>query len=192
MKKPALFFAILAITALPAAAQNSSEFGILFGGTKLLNDIPSAPNGNNQGQRGVNDFKFSNSVKEVYWGIQMEPGTWLRIKAEQINAPLIVLDANNNKVDGGKGKIDHIDALVDYKFSEAFGSTGIFAGVGMYRQNQSGSGSDDTNIGFSAGVNADFPFSRRYGLVVESAYHWVRLPARPRYITLSGGLRISF
>jgi len=187
MKKTALFLAILIITALPAAAQNTSEFGILFGGTKLVNDVKGS-----QGQTGVNDFKFSNSVKSVYWGVQMEPGTWLRIKAEQINGPLIALDSDGNRVADGKGKIDHIDALIDYKFSEAFGKTGLFAGVGMYRQNQSGAGSDDTNIGFSAGVDADFPFSRRYGLVVEGAYHWVRLPARPRYITLSGGLRISF
>ena len=191
MKKPAFFLAILIITALPAAAQNTSEFGILFGGTKLVNDVGSAQGGN-QGQRGVNDFKFSNSVKSIYWGVQMDPGTWIRIKAEQINAPLIALDSNGDRVENGKGKIDHVDVLVDYKFSEAFGKTGLFAGVGMYRQSESGTSNEDSNVGFSAGVNADFPFSKRYGLVVESAYHWVRLPARPRYITLSGGLRISF
>jgi len=185
MKKPAFFLVILIIAALPAAAQNTSEFGLLLGGTKLINDVP-----NTQGQTNVNNFKFSNSVKEVYWGVQMEPGTWFRVKAGQMDVPLIALDANNNRVASGKGKIDHVDALIDYKFSEAFGSTGLFAGIGMYRQNQSGT--EDSNLGLSAGVNADFPFSRRYGLVVESAYHWIHLPARPRYITLSGGLRISF
>jgi len=188
MKKPAFFLAILVIASLPATAQmsqNTSEFGILFGGTKLVNDIPGS-----QGQRNVNEFKFSNSAKSVYWGVQLEPGTWLRIKAEQMDVPIVGLDANNNKTSLGKGKLDHIDALIDYKFSEPFGSTGIFAGLGMYRQNLSGT--EDTNAGFSAGINADFPFSRRYGLIVESAYHWVRLPARPRYITASGGLRISF
>ena len=185
MKKPAFFLAILVLLALPAAAQNATEFGILFGGSKLVNDIAGS-----QGQRGVNDFKFSNSTKEIYWGMQMEPGTWFRIKAEQINAPLVALDADNNRIDGGKGKIDHIDAIVDYKFSEPYGSTGFFAGIGMYRQNQNGT--EDTNAGATFGINAEFPMSRRYGLVVESAYHWIRLPARPRYITLSGGLRISF
>jgi|ERR1051326_1170187 hypothetical protein len=188
MKKPAFFLAILVIAALPAAAQtsqNTSEFGILFGGTKLVNDVHGS-----QGQQGVNDFKFSNSAKSIYWAVQMEPGTWLRIKAEQMDVPILGLDANNDKTNLGKGKLEHVDALIDYKFSEPFGSTGIFAGIGMYRQNLSGA--EDTNAGFSAGVNADFPFSRRYGLIVESAYHWVRLPARPRYITASGGLRISF
>jgi predicted porin len=185
MKKPAFLLAILTIAALPAVAQNTSEFGILVGGSKLVNDIAGT-----QGQRNVNDFKFSNSTKEVYWGVQLEPGTWLRIKAEEMSVPIVALDSNNNKIDGGKGKLDHVDALIDYKFSEPFGSTGLFAGIGMYRQNVSGT--EDTNAGLTAGVNADFPFSRRYGLIVESAYHWVRLPARPRYITVSGGLRISF
>ena len=187
MKKSAFFLAIFVIAAVPALAQNSSEFGILFGGSKRLNDIKGG-----QGESGINDFKFSNSTKSIYYGIQLEPGTWFRIKAEQISAPLIAVDANGNRVEGGKGKLDHVDALVDYKFSEPFGSSGIFAGVGMYRQHVNDSGNEDTNIGLTAGVNADFPFSRRYGLIVEGAYHWVHLPGRPRYTTLGAGLRISF
>jgi len=187
MMKPAYFFAILMIAALPAVAQDSaSEFGILVGGTKLVNDVSGS-----QGERGINDFKLSNSVKEIYYAVQMEPGTWFRIKAGQMTVPLVKLDADGNRVlADSKGTVDHVDALVDYKFSETFGSTGLFAGIGMYRQN--GSGEDNTNFGLSAGVNADFPFSRRYGFIVEGAYHWVHVPARPRYITVSGGLRISF
>ncbi len=187
MKKSALLLAILLLAAVPAVAQSSSEFGILFGGSKRLNDIKGS-----QGGDGVTDFKFSNSTKSLYYAVQMEPGTWFRIKVEQINAPLIALDADGNRIEGGKGKLDHIDALVDYKFSEPFGSSGIFAGVGMYRQHVTDTGAEDTNYGLSAGVNADFPFSRRYGLIVEAAYHWVHLPARPRYTTLGAGLRISF
>jgi hypothetical protein len=173
MNKPAFFLAILMLAALPALAQNTSEFGILVGGSKRVNDVAGS-----QGEPGVNNFKFSNS------------GTWVRVKAEEINAPLIVIGSDGKKTEGGKGKIDHVDAIVDYKFSEPFGSTGIFAGVGMYRQEKSGA--SDTNFGVTAGVNADFPFSRRYGLVVESAYHYIHLPARPRYVTLNAGLRISF
>jgi hypothetical protein len=185
MNKPAFFLAILMLAALPALAQNTSEFGILVGGSKRVNDVAGS-----QGEPGVNNFKFSNSVKEIYYSVQMEPGTWFRVKAEEINAPLIVIGSDGKKTEGGKGKIDHVDAIVDYKFSEPFGSTGIFAGVGMYRQEKSGA--SDTNFGVTAGVNADFPFSRRYGLVVESAYHYIHLPARPRYVTLNAGLRISF
>jgi hypothetical protein len=185
MNRPAFLLTILMLAALPALAQSTSEFGILFGGSKRVNDVAGT-----QGQRGVNDFKFSNSAKEIYYAVQMEPGTWFKVKAEQIDAPLLALDSNGKKIEGGQGKIEHIDALVDYKFSESFGSTGLFAGIGMYRQSKSGT--SDTNFGLTAGVNADFPFSRRYGLVVESAYHYIRLPARPRYITLSAGLRIAF
>src|SRR5437879_10667157 len=76
MKKPAFFLTILMLAALPALAQSTSEFGILFGGSKRVNDVAGS-----QGEQGVNDFKFSNSVKEIYYGVQMEPGTWFRVKA---------------------------------------------------------------------------------------------------------------
>jgi hypothetical protein len=61
----------------------------------------------------------------------------------------------------------------------------------MYRQGAEGFEST-TNFGFNAGVNADFPITRRYGVVVEAAYHWNRAEFQPRYLTLGGGLRVSF
>lgn len=185
MKKAAFLLAFLALTALPAAAQ-TSEFGFLVGGSKRLNDIPGT-----QGNSGVKDFKFSNSVKEAFYAVQMEPDTMFKIKVGEISAPIMARNDAGERVEAGKGNIDHIDALVDYRFSEPFGSTGIFGGVGMYRQSVSGY-ADETNVGLSAGVNGDFPLSRRYGIIVEGAYHWIRVSARPRYITLTGGLRISF
>jgi len=90
-----------------------------------------------------------------------------------------------------KGRIQHLDALIDYKFSEPYGSTGLFAGVGFYRD-QPRNGSSQSNYGFSAGVNGDFPLSRRYGVIVEGTYHWVNFDYNPRLVTLTGGLRISF
>ena len=42
------------------------------------------------------------------------------------------------------------------------------------------------------GVNADFPFSRRYGLIAEGTYHWLHTKVRQRFVTLTAGLRISF
>lgn len=185
MKKAAFLLVIFALAALPAAAQ-SSEFGFLFGGSKRLNDIPGT-----QGEHNVNNFTFSNSVKEAFYGVQLEPDMMFKIKVGEITAPIATLDAQGQRVNAGKGNIDHIDALVDYRFSEPFGSTGLFGGVGLYRQSVSGY-QDETNAGLSAGVNGDFPLSRRYGIIVEGAYHWIHLPARPRYITLTGGLRISF
>ena len=43
-----------------------------------------------------------------------------------------------------------------------------------------------------ANVEYRFPLSRRYGVVTEATYHWVRDEFNPRYLTLTGGLRISF
>ena len=106
------------------------------------------------------------------------------------------------RTDIPKGSIEHIDALIDYKFSEPFGSTGLYAGVGLYRQrgnltnaaipaDQRGS-QTETNYGFQGGVNGDFPLSRRAGVIAELAYHWIAYNYKVRYLTLSGGLRFSF
>ncbi len=185
MKKAAFLLAVFALAALPAAAQ-TSEFGFLLGGSKRLNDLPGT-----QGRSSAKDFTFSNSVKEAFYCVQLEPDMMFKIKVGEITAPIVTTNSDGARVDAGKGNIDHIDALVDYRFSEPFGSTGLFGGVGMYRQSVSGY-QDETNVGLSAGVNGDFPLSRRYGIIVEGAYHWIHLSARPRYITLTGGLRISF
>jgi hypothetical protein len=200
MKRVVLAVAVLAVVSvapLPLSAQTAplagqtSQFGILFGGVKRLNDLPLS-----QGQKTVNDFSFSNSVKEVFFGTRLEPDTMFKIKAGEITVPVVydtgTTDATGNKVFAqAKGKVDHVDAIVDYRFSEAFGSTGIFGGVGMYRTSAPGV-ADDTNAGLTAGVNADFPLSRRDGLMFEGSYHWLHTTVHQRFITLTGGLRISF
>ena len=175
----------LALAALPAAAQ-VSEFGILLGGSKRLISHTDEQQG-----LGVSDnFKFNNSVKEIYYSVILDDYSRFKIKLGEITAPA-AFRADNARVDVDKGKVDHVDALVDYRFSEPFGSTGLFAGLGLYRQTASGQ-QEETNYGFSGGVNGDFPLSRRYGVVVEGTYHWVNFHYRPRYLTLTGGLRISF
>ncbi|HEY2322293.1 MAG TPA: hypothetical protein VGJ82_05445 [Thermoanaerobaculia bacterium] len=191
--KRAVLAAAVALLALPLAAQTSplanqmSQFGILFGGSKRMNDLPGT-----QGRSDVKDFSFGNSVKEIYVGTRLEPDTMFKIKVGEINVPVLVSDGTPtggfNKV---KGKIDHIDAIVDYRFSESFGTTGIFGGLGMYRATAPGI-ADDTNAGLSFGVNADLPLSNRYGIVVEGTYHYLHLDPRQRFITATGGLRISF
>ena len=195
-----LIVALALLTAAPAFAQ-TSEFGILLGGSKRL-----VSHTDEEAGRGVSDnFKFSNSVREIYYSVSLDPGTRFRIKAGQITGPVafqLATATGNVRRDASKGTISHIDGLIDYKFSETFGSTGLFAGVGLYRQ--SGSVSDpnlgvgrtshqeETNYGFSGGVSGDFPLSRRSGVIVEAAYHWVNYHYKSRYITLSGGLRFTF
>lgn len=189
MKRAALA-AVVALIALPLAAQtaplagSTSQFGILFGGSKRMNDIPGT-----QGRSDIKDFSFSNSVKEIYIGTRLEPDTLFKIKAGEIDVPVLV--ANGTGFDKVKGKVDHVDAIVDYRFSESFGSTGIFGGIGMYRSTAPGV-ADDTNAGLSFGINADLPLSNRYGLIVEGTYHYLHTDVRQRFITATGGLRISF
>ncbi len=196
-------FSILALTFLVSASAfgASSEFGILLGGSKRLISDQDEEAG-----LGVSDrFKFNNSVREIYYAVSLEPGTRFKIKAGRITAPVafrFVTDNGDLRSDVDKGTVEHIDGLIDYRFSEAFGSTGLFAGVGLYRQEgdvldsrlpvaQRGK-QTETNYGFSVGVNGDFPMTRRAGVIVEAAYHWINYTYRPRYITLSGGVRFSF
>ena len=196
--KRAVLAAAVVLIALPLAAQTSplsnqmSQFGILFGGSKRMNDLPGT-----QSRSDVKDFSFGNSVKEIYFGTRLEPDTMFKIKAGTIDVPVLVQTNANDPTnpppvfDKVKGKIDHIDAIVDYKFSESFGTTGVFGGVGMYRATAPGL-ADDTNAGLSLGVNADLPLSTRYGIIVEGTYHYLHLTPRQRFVTATAGLRISF
>ena len=202
MMKTAFALALFAFSAMPAAAQ-TSEIGFLLGGTKRLISHSDQAKG-----LGISDsFKFSNSDREIYYGIQLDPGTWFKVKAAQIEGPLAFQynttgSGGKARTDIKKGKIEHVDAVIDYRFSEAFGATGLFAGVGLYRQR--GSLTDaaipadqrgtqtETNYGFLGGVNGDFPITRRTGFIVEATYHWIAYNYKVRYVTLGGGLRFSF
>jgi hypothetical protein len=201
MRKMGFALAFLLLLAVPAFAQ-TSEFGLLIGGSKRLISHTDQAQG-----LGISDnFKFSNSNREVYYAIQLDPGTFFRIKGGQIEGPVAFqftnAAGNHARTDVPKGKVEHVDALIDYRFSEAFGSTGLFAGVGLYRQRatlndlaipavQRGD-QTETNYGFSGGVNGDFPITRRTGFIAELAYHWINYNYKVRYLTLSGGLRFQF
>jgi len=201
MRKTGFALAFLLLLAVPAFAQ-TSEFGLLIGGTKRLISRTDQAQG-----LGISDnFKFSNSNREVYYAIQLDPGTWFRIKGGQIEGPVAFqftnAAGNPARTDVPKGKVEHVDALIDYRFSEPFGATALFAGVGLYRQRatlndlaipaaQRGN-QTETNYGFSGGVNGDFPITRRTGFIAELAYHWINYDYKVRYLTLSGGLRFQF
>src|SRR6202022_1126772 len=78
----ALLRAFLLLSAMPALAQ-TSQFGVLIGGSKRLISHRDQAAG-----IGVSDsFKFSNSVRELYYAVQLEPGTFFRIKGGQIEGP---------------------------------------------------------------------------------------------------------
>lgn len=197
--KGLFLLAFLLLTAMPAFAQTTSrEFGITIGATRRNignNDITPEPEG-----AFMNDeFSFSNNAVDLWWGVQIEPETFLKIKAGRINTPVrevtrVVRDDEDEIVEQfGRdvdGELQHIEANIEYRFSEAYGSTSLFGGVGLYRH--SGGNVDDTNYGFNVGVNADFPIARNYGVVAEATYHLTRGEARPKYITVGVGLRFSY
>ena len=201
MKRGIFLFGILALSALPALAQ-SSEFGVLIGGSKR--DTGKADRADGSGvatdpaQAGITNtgFKWSNRVKEVYYALEVEPQAWFKVKGGeidgstsfQINQPGGVQIRHNYNTGG---KVQYVEGIGEYRFSEPFGSTGLFLGAGLFRQ-QHPSESSESNYGFVAGVNGDFPITRRIGFVAEAAYHQIPFHYTGRYLSLAGGLRVRY
>lgn len=191
MKRTSLLLALIVLSALPAIAQ-TSEFGVMVGGSRRF--VDGAPK-----EDGVefddSTFSLSNNTFDLYWAMQLEPETYIKIKGGRIQGPVAVayrIPGNDTLFRKDvEGEVQHLEANVEYRFSEPFGTTGLFAGVGFYRQ--SADDFDSTsNFGVNGGVNADFPLSRRYGIVLEGTYHWTSSNFQSRFMTVGAGLRVSF
>ena len=207
--KRAIFLTLLAlVVAVPMFAQGS-EFGILIGGSRRFIEsgdgepIPGTPD-----RRAFldNEFSLSNSAVDLYWAMELEEATRLKFKVGRIEGPVAFRIANpdfnpDSPVEGVpeffrrdvEGEVQHASAVIEYRFDEPYGSTSIFGGLGFYRHSADDDAVDsDSDYGFQFGLNADFPISRKYGAIVEATYHMSRGPFSPRYLTLTGGLRIAF
>ena len=191
MKKMALMLALATAIALPAAAQ-STEFGFLYGGSSRASakgiDLVNSKSGDG--------FSFQNSSIDLYWSSEFEEDSRFKIKLGRIEGTTgfpteVTLPDGSKRIDrsDSEGQIEHASGLIEYRFSEFFGSTGLFAGVGLYRMQ--GGDRSETDYGFQGGVNGDFPINRRYGVIVEGTYHFTNLEFRPKYITVSAGLRFK-
>ena len=191
MKRASFLLALTLLGALPLSAQ-STEFGVIVGGSRRFVD-------NGQREGGVewidSDFSFNNSAVDLYWGMKYGDDTIFKLRAGRIETA--VAEAYEIEgVDGtfrrdSEGEIQHIGGEVEYRFDEPYGYTGVFGGIALYRH--SGENSDATNsFGWNAGVNSIFPINRRYGVIVEAAYHWSRGDFRPRHLTVGAGLRVAF
>jgi hypothetical protein len=182
--KRALLFVLLATVTVPLFAE-SSEFGVVFGGSRrFIREDDRAPDVDYD----LSGFEFSNSSLELYYGFELEPGTMFKLKAGRIEGPVAYEAPEAADVEG---ELQHVDGVIEFNFSEAFGSTGIFGGLGLYRQ-EAPDFPSETSWGFSFGVNGDFPLSRRYGVIVEGAYHWTQFDVKQRFLTVGAGLRIAF
>ena len=189
MKKVAFLLAFSLIVAGPLAAQ-STEFGVLFGGSKRIIKSGTAASGTDLLHPG---FSFSNSSIDLYYGAQLDPATMFKIQVGRIEGPVAFKEQQGNtqvRVDA-KGEVQHGEGIVEYRFSEPFGSAGLFAGVGIYRTQASGFDSKMT-WGIPVGLTADFPLSRRYGIITAITYHYVDSDFHPRYLTAGAGLRLAF
>jgi hypothetical protein len=191
MKRTSLLLTLIVLIALPAVAQ-SSELGIIVGGSRRFVDA-----GNKEAGVVYDDstFSLSNNAFDIFWAVKMEPDLYVKFKGGRIQGPVAVGynipgDTKLYRRDV-EGEVQHIETNVEYRFPEAYGSTGLFAGVGYYRQTAPDSDSS-ANYGVNGGVNADFPLSRRYGIVLEGTYHWTNSHFQSRFMTAGVGLRVSF
>ena len=190
--KRTLLLALIVLSALPAIAQ-STELGFLVGGSRRFVDGAAKEPGV---EFDDSTFSLSNNSFELYWGMQMEPDVWVKVKGGRMETPIAIAYKTSDTQAkpfrrDARGEVQHAEINVEYRFSEPFGTTGLFAGLGYYRSTAEDEDSSSA-FGVNAGVNADFPLSRRYGIVVEGTYHWTNSPFDSRYMTLGGGLRVSF
>jgi hypothetical protein len=197
MKKTLILLGLSLVAAVPVFAQHN-EIGLLVGGAKAMKTLAG----------GKSDFQHG--FEEISYGVTMEQDTIFKIKLGRMNATTAFAskekdEKGNNIVDPGdvdpKGQIDYVDAVIEYRFSEPFGSTGLFAGAGLYRQSgtsistarPSGTNLSESDYGFVGGVNGLFPITRNVGISAEAAYHWVHFyNPKPRYATIGVGLRLAF
>jgi hypothetical protein len=191
MKKTLILLGLSLFAALPLFAQHN-EIDLLGGGSKAMKTLAG----------GKSDFQHG--FEEISYGVVMEQDTIFKIKLGRMKATTAFAsskDANGEDVVAPgdvdtSGQVEYADAVIEYRFSEPFGSTGLFAGTGLYRQSgtsASGAHLQESDYGFVAGVNGLFPITRNIGISAEAAYHWVHFyNPKPRYAAIGVGLRFAF
>jgi len=194
MKRASMLLALMLFGALPLFAQ-STEFGVIVGGGRRFVGTGDEAKREDGVKWLDSSYSFSNSSVELFWAMRMDDAVFLKLKAGRLETEVAeaykVKDQEGIYRRDAEGEVQHADAVIEYRFTEPYGTTAIFGGVGLYRQSGDGIASTN-NFGWSAGVNSDFPLSRRYGIVVEASYHWSQADFHPRYLTLGGGIRIGF
>lgn len=173
MKRSLILPLLLATAvALPAAAQTMS-IGASIGVSESFDD----------GFR----FRLDDQVTEIWIGTELDFDTTLKLRGGR-------LETDDGPAIGGggsrEGTVDYIDALVEYRFSEIFGSSGVYLGPGFYRQRYGIV--EESDWGLAAGVNGQFPVTRRFALVLDLGYHWVNFEDSYDFVTATGGFRFGF
>jgi hypothetical protein len=195
MKRTFFLIALTVLGALPAMAQ-TNELGVLIGGSRRFVDAAKR-------EPGVefrdSTFSLSNNSFDIFWAVRIEEDGYLKFRAGRIETDLGVAYELPTGTDGKNetyrrdtsGEVQHVTANIEYRFSEPWGSTGLVGGLGFYRLSPEDEDSE-TSFGFNAGVTADFPLSRRYGVLLDATYHFAGGELQQRFLTASAGLRVSF
>lgn len=133
------------------------------------------------------EFDFEDSLQEVWIGTEMDAGTSFRLRGGR-------LETDRGPEVGGivlsDGEVEYLEALIEYRSSEVFGSSGFYLGPGFYRQEFDDF--DESDWGVSAGVNALFPVTRRFGVLVDVGYHWVNFEETYDFVAATAGFRFGF
>ena len=130
------------------------------------------------------DFDMNDSFREVYFGARIDENSYFNVKLGQIATDVSPIDETQD------GDLDYVQGLVEYQFDEIWGSSALFLGPGLYRAKLGEE--DDTQVGVAGGVNTTFPLTRRMGLQLELAYHWVNFEEETQFITAGVGLKFAF
>jgi hypothetical protein len=203
MRRILYLIAFASCAALPFAAslqaQTNSEVGIIIGGSRRF--VEGGPE-HAPGDLIESNFSLSNSTIDLYYSMQLEPQLNFKIRGGRIQTQ-VATPYEEEVVNGDgtisnetyrrdfEGEVTHIESVVEYRFSESFGTSALFGGLGYYRQTPD-TGDSISNYGVVGGANIDLPISRRYGVVIEGAYHWINSEFDSRYMTLGAGFRARF
>lgn len=169
MKRSLILLSLLLLPSLASA--QAFQFGILGGAGRSMED-------------GF-ELDFDEGVVEVFAGARVDWATMFNIKLGQTDMPVDPLGVATSD-----GSLDYLAAQVEYRFDEVWGSSAVFAGPGVYRGETADL--EETELGFSLGVNAGFPITPRFAAVLELGYHWVNFETDYTFLTATGGLRVSF
>lgn len=130
------------------------------------------------------DFNLEDTTLEIFYTVPLDKGTNLRLLYGTLESDLEIAGVKD------KGDLQYLNLSVAYEFDEMYGRSSFFAGVGMYRQEIGEL--DESDYGFSAGVNATFPVTRRVSFLTELSYHYAHFEADTGFLMLTGGIEFNF
>jgi hypothetical protein len=133
---------------------------------------------------------YSNSSYQLNLAMVTEPKTLVGVRLGKIN-----LDKQDLFGSLHNAGLTYLTVAGEYRFTESYYESGLFLGLGAYRLSGTradGRSQDQTSVGLTGGITGEIPITRRLGLLLEVAGHYVNLHEAKIYGTLHGGLTFHF